>query len=99
MSTEELIPAKEFCVHYRVELSFVQSLEQSGLIKLVRIGENRYLDSDQLRELEKLIRLHNELDINLEGIEAVSHLLQRVEQMQTEVIALKNKLRLYENPD
>lgn len=98
MQHEELIPANEFCLHCRVELSFVQSLEQSGLIKLHTIGDTGYIEIDQLGELEKLIRLHHELDINLEGIEAVTHLLQRVQEMQTEMIALKNRLRLYENP-
>jgi chaperone modulatory protein CbpM len=97
MQTEDLIPANEFCVICQVELSFIQSLEQSGLIKLITIEDKRYLQSDQLHELEKLIRLHHELDINLEGIEALSHLLQRVKDMQAELMALKNRLRLYED--
>jgi hypothetical protein len=50
----------------------------------------------QLNELEKIIRLYYELDINLEGIETVIHLLQRINDMQDEITLLKNRLRLHE---
>jgi hypothetical protein len=50
----------------------------------------------QLTELEKLVRLRYELDINLEGIDAIIHLLKKLQGMQDEIIILKNKLRLYE---
>jgi hypothetical protein len=43
------------------------------------------------------VRLHYDLDINLEGIEAITYLLNRVKNMQAEIIALKNRLRLYED--
>ncbi len=47
----------------------------------------------------RIIRLYYELDINLEGIEAIIHLLQRIDtHQQEEIIALRNRLRLYE-PD
>jgi len=98
MQTEDLIPADKFCVHSDVELSFIQSLQQSGLIQIIEIGESGYLQRDQLKELEKWIRLHRDLEINLEGIEAVSHLLERVKDLQNELSLLKDRLRLYENP-
>jgi hypothetical protein len=37
------------------------------------------------------------MDINLEGIEAISYLLQRVENLQDEVNVLRNRLRFYES--
>jgi chaperone modulatory protein CbpM len=98
MQTEDLIPASEFCMHSDVEISFIQSLQQSGLIQIIEIGESGYLQSDQLKELEKWIRLHRDLEINLEGIEAVSHLLERVKNLQNELSLLKKRLSLYENP-
>jgi hypothetical protein len=96
MQPEDLIPATEFCLHSDVELSFIQSLHQSGLIKIITVGESGYFQIDQLQDLEKWIRLHHELDINLEGIEAVSHLLQKVNDLQKELNTLKTRLRLYE---
>jgi chaperone modulatory protein CbpM len=38
-----------------------------------------------------MIRLHNELEINVAGIEAITHLLERVEQMQEEMRRLRNR--------
>jgi hypothetical protein len=44
-----------------------------------------------------MIRLHHELDINLAGIEAITHLLQRVENMHEEMRLLRNRLQRYEH--
>ena len=55
-----------------------------------------FIPASQLTTLEKLVRLYYEMDINLEGIEAITFLLQKVEDMQHEITGLKNRLRLYE---
>jgi hypothetical protein len=93
---QDLIAAEEFCRHYNIEYSFINSLQQHGLIEVTTIRETGYLPSAQLPVIEKLIRLHTDLDINLEGIEAINYLLQRIEEMQHEITLLKNKLRAYE---
>ncbi|MBC7388403.1 MAG: MerR family transcriptional regulator, partial [Opitutaceae bacterium] len=46
--------------------------------------------------LEKLVRLHFDLNINLEGIETVSYLLQKMNNMQEKILMLSNRLRVYE---
>jgi hypothetical protein len=45
--------------------------------------------------LEKCIHLY-ELDINLEGIETIRYLLNRLTDMQEKMLELKNRLALYE---
>ncbi len=97
MQTEEIIPANEFCIHNNIALSFIYSLNESGLIQVVNIEENIFLPVNQLNHLEKIARLYHELDINIEGIETIMHLLQRIEGMQQQVNQLTNKLRFYEN--
>jgi len=52
---------------------------------------------DELQTLEKLIRMHYELDINMQGIEAINFLLERVQNMQQEITYLKSKLNIYES--
>ncbi|MEI9957827.1 MAG: chaperone modulator CbpM [Ferruginibacter sp.] len=37
------------------------------------------------------------MDINVEGIEAISHLLQKVNDMQQKIMQLNNRLKLYED--
>jgi len=92
MQTEDLMPADEFCVHYNAEFSFVHSLHEYGLIKIITIENNSFIEKSQLHELEKLVRFHYEMDINLEGIEAITHLLQRINEMQSEISKLRNQL-------
>lgn len=95
MENTHYIRATEFCNHYHVELSFISALHQSGLIALVE-EEEPLIPVDQLTELEKYARLHYELEINPEGIEAITYLLQRINAMQAEMNNLKARLQLYE---
>ena len=94
MENEEIISAAEFCTHYNVELSFIQSLYESGLIEVVYKEESLFLPVDDMPQLEKLARMHYEMDINLEGIETICHLLKQIEQMQQHIAHLTNQLNL-----
>jgi hypothetical protein len=96
MQTEYLITVDEFCACHNIEVSFISSLQQTGLIEITTIKETGFIDADQLQQLEKFIHLYYELDINLEGIETITHLLQRINAMQEEITSLRNRLRLYE---
>lgn len=96
MQTEYLIDIDKFCANHNIEISFISSLQQSGLIEVKTIKESGFIDPDQLLQLEKIVRLYYELDINLEGIETINYLLQRISLLQDENIALRNRLRLYE---
>jgi hypothetical protein len=92
MEQEEVIPVKDFCIHHNIEYSFISSLENSGLISVRSVKRSTYIHADDMYKLEKFVRLHYDLDINLEGIETISYLLERIEQMQREILQLKNKL-------
>jgi hypothetical protein len=96
MQTEYLIAIDEFCANHNIEISFISSLQQTGLIEITTIKETGFIDAGQLQQLEKFIRFYYEMDINLEGIETITHLLQRIDSMQDEIVLLKNRLRLYE---
>ena len=96
METNYLIAVDEFCANHNIEISFISSLQQTGLIEITTIKETGFIDPNQLLQLEKIVRLYYELDINLEGIETINHLLRRISSMQDEIIALRNKLRIYE---
>jgi len=97
MSSEELIPAREFCTFHHVELSFIHSLHDSGLIGMTIHDGAVFLPAGELPKLEKLVRWHYELSINTEGIEALSHVLQRLEYILQENSNLRGRLRRYED--
>jgi hypothetical protein len=97
MESKQYIPVHTFCSYYNIEFSFMDSLYEMGLIKIKKVEESRCIYTEQIRTIEKMMRLHYDLEINLEGIEAISHLLQRVDSLQEELILLKNRLNLYED--
>jgi hypothetical protein len=90
MEPEELIPVKDFFIYHNIEYSFIDSLESSGLITITSVQHSSYIHPDELRKLEKFARLHYDLDINMEGIETINHLLEKIEEMQNELLQLKN---------
>ncbi len=92
MDQEELIPAEDFCVHHHIEYSFISALENSGLINVKSVQNCLYINAAEMYKLEKFVRLHYDLDINIEGIETINHLLDKIEEMQNELVRLKNKI-------
>lgn len=97
MAGENLIAARIFCEHHQVEFAFIESLQEYGLLQGKQMQDDIYIDTDQLKELERLTRLHYELDINYEGLDAVLHLQKQMEQLREEMRQLRQKLALYES--
>ena len=96
MKNETLIAVSELAMRLGVETSLIFTLEERGLIKTMHIEQEVYIEFIELPRLEKILRLHDDLDINLEGIETITHLLERIGNLQDEIASLENKLRLYE---
>jgi hypothetical protein len=94
---ENLIPIPLLCAHYEVEMSFFTNLNEMGLLEIKTIETSQYIDSDAVYEIEKMVRMHQELDVNIEGIDIVFNLLQKIDMLQNELTVLKNRLRLYES--
>lgn len=97
MNTTELIRAEEFCAQHQITISFLQTLSERGLTTLTVVQEDMYIPSHELDELERIMRLHFDLEINLEGVEVITRLLQKMNEMQEEQRVLKNRLMLYED--
>ena len=93
MEQEQLIPAEIICTHHKIDTAFIFSLESAGLIEISRQDDAVYIHPSQLSDLEKFICFHYELEINMEGIEAIASLLQRMHSMQEEMLQLKRRLR------
>ena len=93
---DDLIAVNEFSVHHNIEISFINLLQQKGLIEISTIESKYFVEKEQLPQLEKFVRFYYDLDINLEGIETITYLLQRIEILQNEIIKLKNRLRFFE---
>lgn len=97
MIIKDHISIQQFCEHYEVPTSFIVALYEFELIELVSFNNDRYLKKNQIQSIEKLMRLHFDLNINLEGIDAIYNLLKQVEFLQQELNDLTNRLRVYED--
>lgn len=92
----ELITISEYCIKYAIEPSFIIALEDSGLIVLEQINNDKYIHYKQLVEMERYIHFHYELQINIEGIEAIEGLLHKIKLLQHEIETLKSQVHLHE---
>jgi hypothetical protein len=97
MDRENLISIQEFCTLYKVPETFIISLYEYELIEITTSENTQCVRVTQIKNIEKLIRFHFELDINLEGIHAISNLLDKVETLQDEIKNLNNKINFYES--
>lgn len=92
MEKAQKISVEQCCIYYQIETTFVQQLDEYGLIELNRSGKKQFINYEQLPDLEKFIRMHYDMEINLEGIEVITHLLNRMQHLQQEIKRLENEL-------
>lgn len=97
MEKEQYIAANDFCGYHQVEYTFINSLNEAGLLQVTTINQITMIPQAELPRLERMVRMHQQLEINVAGIEAISHLLDRVSTMQEDLKQLRNRLRLYES--
>ena len=91
----ELIIVSDYCNKCHIDPSFIGMLEEGGLIELrVEDGEPCLLFS-QLPDVERYSRMYYDLSINMEGIDAIHHLLERMDEMRREIRDLRTRLRMY----
>jgi hypothetical protein len=95
MQNKSLIPANEFCLHYQVEMNFIYALQEHGLLQTINENDNIYIEVEHVCELEKMIRLHYELNVNIEGVDVILNILKNLEASQKENIRLRNQLNFY----
>ncbi|WP_080903818.1 chaperone modulator CbpM [Parabacteroides sp. Marseille-P3160] len=95
----DLIIVSEYCRQSEIEPSFVSLLEEYGLIELNEVDGEQYLPTSQLNEVEKYTRMYYDLSINIEGIDAIHHLLSRIDELQHEITTLRNRLRLFDGDE
>lgn len=78
ISREELVEI------YKIELTFFDSLEESGLLETEYENDIKYLRYDDLSSFEKFANWHYDLEVNLPGLEIIHQLLHQVELLQSE---------------
>lgn len=95
MKIEQII-ISEYIKHYNIEASFIDVLDEMGIIEFTRENNEIFLDSECLSDLERCRQLRYELHINPEGIDVIFNLLKKQNNLQDEIQSLKNRLKLHE---
>ncbi|NML38608.1 hypothetical protein HHL17_15475 [Chitinophaga sp. G-6-1-13] len=95
MENNDKITVEQCSQYYNIATSFLFDLDDHGLIVLTHEENTAYLDYGQLPLLEKYMRLHYDLLINMEGLEAISHLLKRVQLLHATIRHLGGEIPGY----
>lgn len=96
MENDDLIPVLAFCASHEVDISFVVEWKEHELVELVNIEDNYFVSPEEIRRMERIKRLHD-LGVNLEGIEVINELLDKLDRLKNEKQLLLNRLRIYED--
>lgn len=96
MDDNNLILIEHFCANCDIEHSFLFALNEYDLIEIIIFEDQRYIHKEEVKNIEKMINFHYDLNINIEGIDAISNLLKQIDRLQEELEMTKNKLRFYE---
>lgn len=96
MAREKYILVSHYCKNSQIEDSFVERLHEFGLITFEEKKKDYFIDEGDINEIESMFRLHNDLGINLEGLDAIKQMLKRLRRMEKEMDLLQKRLRLYE---
>ncbi len=92
----DLIIIKEYTQHSNIEPQFISLLKENGLIEIYEIENEQFIHHDDLGNVEKYARMYYDLSINIEGIDAIHHLLERINGLQEEMKYLRNRLHFFE---
>lgn len=101
MKTSSFIRIEQVCTHCQVDEAFIHTLHELGHVELIVDGKEYGIPEEQLKSVESLIFFHTELQINIEGIDAIAHLLKRMVDLQEELMQVKKALHVYrvDEPD
>jgi DNA-binding transcriptional MerR regulator len=92
VSSRSYYSEQETAEYSRLELQVLRHLSESGVIPGMQVvgEEARYSDEDLIL-LRRARRLHQDLGVNLEGIEIILRLLVRLDALQRELDNARRK--------
>jgi len=96
MAAEKYIWIRDFCQGHSLEEAFLYELQEFDLIRIVEVERQPAIHRRELHRLERLVRLHHDLEISPQGLQAVQHLLDRLEEVQHELFQLRRRLGRWE---
>ena len=96
MGREKYILVSHFCNHTQIEVSFVENLQEYGLVTFEERENEVFIEEKDINEIEKMFRLHHDLGINFEGLDAIKQMLKRMKKMEKQMNFLQKQLRIHQ---
>ncbi|WP_432411247.1 chaperone modulator CbpM [Rasiella sp. SM2506] len=95
MKTKEYITVTHLCTQYEVTTQWFNQLHETGLVHIVTVQKEPCIHLENIHQVDKIIRLHQELNVNPEGIDIILNLLEKIDSLQAEMNSLQSQLHLY----
>jgi restriction endonuclease S subunit len=86
------ISREELVALYNIEITFFDELEECGLLRTETDNEVKYLYYEELPAFERFVNWHYDLEVNLPGLEVISHLLEQIDALRAERRTLLNQM-------
>lgn len=87
---------RTLCHLHGIDESFVHALHHIGRIEIIIIDHDQYIAHTQMGDFEKMVRMHRDLNINIEGIDVILNLLENEIDLRHKIHRLSNKLRCFD---
>lgn len=96
MKDKEYILLEQYCKNTPINDSFIHALIEFDVIAPKQQQNDFYILEDEILEIERLFRLHDDLGVNVEGLGVINEMMSRMQQLESEMENLRKRLSLYE---
>ena len=86
---KQYIAVKSICTIYEVSETMLSNMVDFDLIEIVITDDIPHISIDEVAKLERYIRLHFDLGVNVEGLAVIKDLLEEREKLRWEISMLK----------
>ena len=91
----QLIIMDTYCQRTSIQQDFIHNLNGLGLITVVRQEEVSCIQDVDIPKIEQLHRIHMDLNVNMEGLDVIYQMLDRMQHMQDEIRQLRRELDVF----
>ncbi len=85
MSEQTRVSIRELGQFYDLDIEVLIEFGEVGLYNPLIEQQEWFLDSEELPELESLIRLHQRFSISAEGLDVIRHLRHQITELREQV--------------
>lgn len=92
----QFIAIRDFCQHHGVEVPFIRGFIEFGLVQVYQQENEEMLPLKDIKKLERMLRLAQDLNINLEGIDIILNMRSQLKKLHKQNRLLQEKINRLE---